>query len=141
VAHGSAYAAAVLGHRRLARAPLSLALRRDRPGCSSLPTRGLEARHIILFEIRARALAAGLARHAAVASSSIGSSAVRGGQPMVGCRGSFCADPGSPRRLWKLDYLHCTSDERLCGRRAAGGSGLAPVGGVVEHAADARRVL
>ena len=49
-----------------------LAPRRDRPARCSLPACRMEARHIILFDIRARAPAASLANGAAAASSGLG---------------------------------------------------------------------
>ena len=52
---------------------------------------------------------------------------------MVGRRGSIGAFPWPPRRLWDFDYPHGTGGGRLCGRRAAGGSGAGAVGGAVER--------
>ena len=46
-------------------------------------------------------------------------------------------DPLLGSRLWKLDYVHGTGGGRLCGGRAASGSGAGAFGNVVEHAADA----
>ena len=53
-----------------------------------------------------------------------------------GRRGSICAFPWSPRRLWDFDYPHGTGGGRLCGTRAAVGSGAGAVGGAVERVAD-----
>ena len=76
-----------------------LAPRRDRPARCSLPACRSEARHIILFEFRARAPAAGLANGAAAASSGLGSMTVRGGQPLVGRRGSVIFPPPSREQV------------------------------------------
>ena len=56
--------------------------------------------------------------------------------PSCGGRRGYVCVPLSPRRLWKLDYLHGTGGGRLCGTRAAGSSGAGAVGGAVERVAD-----
>ena len=56
--------------------------------------------------------------------------------PSCGGRRGYVCVPLSPRRLWKLDYLHGTGGGRLCGTRAAVGSGAGAVGGAVERVAD-----
>ena len=57
----------------------------------------------------------------------------RGGRRRAAAAAAMYA---SPRRLWKLDYLHGTGGGRLCGTRAAVGSGAGAVGGAVERVAD-----
>ena len=53
----------------------------------------------------------------------------RGGRRRAAAAAAMYA---SPRRLWKLDYLHGTGGGRLCGTRVAVGSGV----GAVERVAD-----
>lgn len=119
----------------------SLALRRDRPGSSSLPARVLEACHITLFEIRARAPAAGLADGAAAASSGIGLTdgprRLADGQP---------PRTGPLRRGCPPCVVYCTHRSSTSTARAASGvaggeGGADAVGGGVERADRCSRAL